>query len=168
MAVLPHCKKNSNYLGLIETAILSNHYDNALDVFYGSDLLFEPRTDFYYSSFNTVLLSAAMQEAAQEPYLDLMKKQVFHPLEMSSTMAEAEGENSKNLATFYWNNRGELEQVKEWRNVDLSHGLAGGGFISTSTDLVKMGAALLMVECLEEPKAFPWSTLSIIWYGNYD
>lgn len=58
-------------------------------------------------------------------------------------MAEFQGENSKNLATFYWNDKGRSSQVRKWRNVDLSHRLAGGGFISTSSDLVNMGSAFL-------------------------
>jgi CubicO group peptidase (beta-lactamase class C family) len=84
-----------------------------------------------------------MENAANVPYLEIMKKQVFEPLKMSATMAEFEGDNSKSLSQFYWNNEGRTDQVRSWRKVDLSHRLAGGGFISTSSDLVKMGNAFL-------------------------
>ena len=62
---------------------------------------------------------------------------------MNATMAEFQGEDSVNLAKFYWNNNGRSNQVRQWRDVDLSHRLAGGGFISTSSDLAKMGNAFL-------------------------
>ncbi|WDE04836.1 beta-lactamase family protein [Thalassomonas viridans] len=150
MAGLPHYKENTDYLGLYQTLTLSTRYEqvtDALSVFDNSELLFSPGSNFHYSSLGTVLLSAAMEKAAAVPYLEIMQKQVFTPLKMQSTMAEfkteSKGENSSNLVRFYWNDKGHNRKVREWRKVDLSHRLAGGGFISTSSDLVKMGMALL-------------------------
>jgi serine beta-lactamase-like protein LACTB, mitochondrial len=146
MAGLPHYKQNNDYLGLYKTITLSNRYEqveDSLAIFDSSDLLFEPGSQFNYSTLGTVLLSAVMESAVNTPYLEFMKKQVFDPLKMNATMAEFQGENAKNLAKFYWNNSGSSNQVREWRNVDLSHRLAGGGYISTSSDLVKMGSAFL-------------------------
>jgi CubicO group peptidase (beta-lactamase class C family) len=146
MAGLPHYKENTDYFGLYKTLSLSTRYEQveqSLSVFDSSELLFEPGTQFFYSSLGTVLLSAVMENAANTPYLEIMKKQVFDPLNMNATMAEFQGENSVNLAKFYWNHKGRTDQVRQWRDVDLSHRLAGGGFISTSSDLVKMGNAFL-------------------------
>lgn len=145
-AGLPHYKENTDYLGLYKTLSLSTRYENvddALSIFDDSELLFVQGEQFSYSSFGTVLLSSVMEHAAGKPYLEIMNTQVFAPLRMDATMAEFRGEKSKNLATFYWNNQGGSSQVRPWRNVDLSHRLAGGGFISTSSDLVKMGNAFL-------------------------
>jgi CubicO group peptidase (beta-lactamase class C family) len=146
MAGLPHYKENTDYLGLYETMTLSNRYERvepSLSIFDSSELLFQPGTQYGYSTLGTVLLSAVMENAASTPYLEIMNKQVFEPLKMNATMAEFQGENSANLAKFYWNNNGRSNQVRLWRDVDLSHRLAGGGFISTSSDLVKMGNAFL-------------------------
>jgi len=146
MAGLPHYKENTDYLGLYKTLTLSTRYEEveqSLSVFDSSELLFKPGSQFSYSTLGTVLLSAVMENAAKTPYLEIMNKQVFEPLEMKATMAEFQAENSINLAKFYWNNKGRSNQVRQWRNVDLSHRLAGGGFISTSSDLVKMGNAFL-------------------------
>jgi len=151
MAGLPHYKENTDYLGLYKTISLSSRYEQveeSLEIFDDSELLFEPGTQFSYSSLGTVLLSAVMENAVSTPYLEIMKNQVFVPNKMKATMAEFEGENSINLAKFYWNNKGQQNQVREWRDVDLSHRLAGGGFISTPTDLVKMGSAMLNDEYL--------------------
>jgi serine beta-lactamase-like protein LACTB len=145
-AGLPHYKHNTDYFGLYKTLSLSTRYENvtdALAVFDDSDLLFKPGAQFSYSSFGIVLLSAVMEHAVQTPYLDIMQKRIFTPLNMSSTAAEFNIEDSENLARFYWNNEGESDQVRQWRTVDLSHRLAGGGFVSTSSDLVKMGIATL-------------------------
>jgi serine beta-lactamase-like protein LACTB len=145
-AGLPHYKENTDYVGLYKTISLSTRYEqveDSLAVFDGSDLLFEPGTQFSYSTLGIVLLSAVMESAADTPYLDIMQQQVFSVLAMKATMAEFKGETSKNLSTFYWNNKGANAQVRPWRDVDLSHRLAGGGFISTSSDLVKMGSAFL-------------------------
>jgi len=150
---LPHYKENTDYLGLYKTISLSTEYENvedALNVFDGSDLLFEPGTKFSYSTLGTVLLSAVMENSVNTPYLDIMQKQVFDPLEMNATMAEFKLEDSSNLASFYWNNKGHNPQVRKWRKVDLSHRLAGGGFISTSSDLVKMGSAFLQSDYISK------------------
>lgn len=157
---LPHYKENTDYLGLYRTIALSTRYEhveNSLSIFDGSDLLFESGIQFSYSTFGTVLLSAVMENAANTPYLDIMKKQVFAPLNMNATMAEFQGENSDRLAKFYWNNKGRTNSVRPWRDVDLSHRLAGGGFISTSSDLAKMGNAFLNDEFISE------KTRNIFW-----
>ncbi|WDD99636.1 beta-lactamase family protein [Thalassomonas actiniarum] len=146
MAGLPHYKENTDYLGFYKTLALSTRYEqvsDALSVFDSSELLFSPGSNFSYSSLGTVLLSAVMENAAETPYLDIMQQAVFTPLKMQATMAEFKGESSSNLASFYWNDEGRSQKVRQWRKVDLSHRLAGGGFISTSSDLVKMGMAVL-------------------------
>lgn len=153
-AGIPHYNENSDYLGLYKTLALTTHYENvedALTIFDDSDLLFTPGTKFSYSTLGTVLLSAVMKNAVDTPYLEIMQKQVFQPIKMSHTMAEYQAADSANLASFYWNDKGKSSQVRKWRNVDLSHRLAGGGFVSTSTDLVKMGMAFMQDDFISPP-----------------
>ena len=123
---------------------LNTHYsdvNNALDVFDATQLTFEPGSQFSYSTYGTVLLSAVMQEAAGKPFLELMQEQLFTPLELNFTGDEAQFEVQGMLATFYWHAGWKSQKVRVWRNVDLSHRLAGGGFVSTSSDLVRLGNA---------------------------
>ncbi|MEW6984008.1 serine hydrolase domain-containing protein [Colwelliaceae bacterium 6471] len=153
-AGIPHYKENTDYLGLYKTLALATRYENvedALTIFDDSELLFTPGTQFSYSTLGTVLLSAVMKNAADIPYLEVMQKQVFEPVKMLSTMAEYQAEGSANLASFYWNDEGKSNQVRKWRNVDLSHRLAGGGFVSTSADLVKMGMAFMQDDFISAP-----------------
>ena len=143
---LPHYKENSDLLGLYKSVALDTRYEKvneALEVFDDSKLLFEPGTAYSYSSFGTVLLSAVLESATRTPYLQWMKQQVFSPLSLQSTAAEYDNATPESLAEFYWNDKGRSRDVRIWRNVDLSHRLAGGGFVSTSSELVKLGSAFL-------------------------
>ncbi len=145
-AGLPHYFENNDYLGFYRTISLATRYENVTDavsVFDGSDLLFKPGSQFSYSSLGTVLLSAVMSGAAKKPFLTYMQEQVLSPLNMQATKAEFHADDNDQLATFYWNDDGRSSQVRPWREVDLSHRLAGGGFISTSADLVKLGMGML-------------------------
>jgi len=145
-AGIPHYKENSDFWGMLKTLALTTHYDDVNDavaIFDDSDLLFPPGTRFSYSSLGTVLLSKVMQDAAKQPYQTIMRDMVFEPLGLHNTMPEPKDKSNSNLATFYWNNQGAQSEVTPWRDVDLSHRLAGGGFISTSSELVKIGSSFL-------------------------
>lgn len=142
MAGLPEYKENRDWLGLYHTMALKRRFESvydALEVFDGMDLLYPPGERFHYSSFDTVLLSAVLEAAAGEDFSVLMRNKVFEPLAMHATGPEPETPTA-DMATFYW---GDGERLRPWRPVDLSHRLAGGGFVSTPTDLAKLGSAWL-------------------------
>ncbi|QFT52972.1 serine hydrolase [Microbulbifer sp. THAF38] len=149
MSGLPHYKKNSDWLGLYKTLALDRHYDSmyqALEIFDSSELLFQPGSNFYYSTLGTVLLGAVLAGAEQKSYLDVMEDEVFIPAGMKNTgISPLNGNMERNIARFYKSNglSGDELRLREWRPVDLSHRLPGGGFISTPTDLVKLGAHYL-------------------------
>jgi len=141
MAGVPHYEDVTDPIGLYRLASMKKHYRDvrdALDIFDESPLLFEPGTKFSYSSLGTVLLGATMSEAAEKPYRQIIKEEVLLPAAMHSTIvAPKRAGKSSDLATFYY--IGE-QGHREWRPVDLSHRLPGGGFASTPSDLVRMGA----------------------------
>lgn len=115
----------------------------SLEVFDGTGLLFKPGSGFHYASFNTVLQSAVLEAVAGQRFLQAMRSHVFDPLDMKSTGAEYELPHPNSLAEFYWNKDGKYPGFRVWQPVDLSHRLAGGGFVSTPSDMVKLGAAWL-------------------------
>jgi CubicO group peptidase (beta-lactamase class C family) len=144
MSGLPHYKQFDDKIGLYKSLALNTHYsdvNDALALFDETQLMFEPGSQFSYSTYGTVLLSAVMQEAGNQPFLALMQEQVFTPLKLDQTGAESKFTQHDNLAKFYWNDGGKSKKVRVWRDVDLSHRLAGGGFVSTSSDLVRLGSA---------------------------
>ena len=138
---LPHYKENGDLLGLYQTIALDRHYDDvrdALAVFDESPLLFEPGTDFFYSSLGTVLLGAVMSEVTGVPYRQLVQREVIEPAAMTSTFSASDSDRrADRLATFYYTDEG---RHREWRDVDLSQRLPGGGFASTPSDLARLGA----------------------------
>lgn len=115
----------------------------SLEVFDDTALLFEPGTEYHYSSFNTVLQSVILESVANKPFLQAMRDEIFVPLHMESTGAEYELPAQNLLANFYWNKDGQYPGFRIWQKVDLSHRLAGGGFISTPSNMVKLGSAWL-------------------------
>ena len=65
-------------------------------------LLFEPGTQYRYSSYGWILVSAAVEAAADEPFLTFMRKQIFEPLGMDDTMADSATEPIPDRATPYF------------------------------------------------------------------
>ncbi|WP_170287233.1 serine hydrolase domain-containing protein [Halioglobus maricola] len=141
MAGLPHYRDTKDIAGLYHFMSLQKHYDDvedAVSLFDDTPLLSVPGESFSYSSLGTVLLSAFMQRASKVEYQQWVEHQVLGPLQMHATTMNGDG---KQLATPYWRDEAlEPGKLREWRKVDLSHRLAGGGFISTSSDLVRLGS----------------------------
>lgn len=61
----------------------------ALPRFADKDLLFEPGTKYRYSNYGWILVSGAVEAAAREPFGRFMRRQIFEPLGMDRTRAEA-------------------------------------------------------------------------------
>ena len=159
MAGIPHYGENTEILGLLTTLKADQHFSNvtnALTLFDESDVLFEPGEQFEYSSLGTVLLSAVMQGVAKQSYQSWMQQKVFTPLNMLQTTYEKDDHCLPNLAQFYWRDYAVPDRYKSWMEVDLSHRLAGGGWVSTSNDLVKLGQAFMNASFIDESvqKAF--------------
>ena len=112
----------------------------SLVVFQEAPLLFRPGTDFLYNSFDWVLVSLAMEEASGIPFSDYVNNEVLNPLGMTNTMMEIPAKAIKNKAVCYSKHRSEFRLAAP---VDNRYKLAGGGFLSTSEDLVKLGQAYL-------------------------
>ena len=146
MSGIPHYPENTELMGLIETVGAQTHFPNVLDaveLFDDSDVMFAAGEQFSYSSLGTVLLSALMQQQAGVDYQTLMQQQVFTPLQMHATTTETPTIEIDNLVTPYWQNEHSPTELKPWYNVDLSHRLAGGGWVSTSKDLVMLGQGFM-------------------------
>jgi CubicO group peptidase (beta-lactamase class C family) len=63
---------------------------DGLQRFAKGPLLFEPETRYHYSSYAWILVSAAVETAADEPFFTFMRRQIFEPLRMNDTRADAE------------------------------------------------------------------------------
>jgi len=118
------------------------HYDDVVDgleIFSADPLVHEPGTEYLYSSYGWNLISAVIQGVAGEPFLDYMRRKVFDPLAMNETVAEHVDSLIYHRARFYL--RGEDGRIINAPYVDISNKWAGGGFLSTASDLVRFGLA---------------------------
>jgi serine beta-lactamase-like protein LACTB len=102
--------------------------------------LFEPETQYRYSTYGWVLVSAAVESVAGEPFFDFMRAKVFEPLGMIHTASEAASKSSPDRATSYF--RGNFGQ-EITTNVDYSCFAGAGAFVSTPSDLVRFGLAMM-------------------------
>ena len=107
-------------------------------------LLFEPGTRFRSSSYGWILVSAAIEAAASEPFFTFMRRQVFEPLGMSATRPEAWKEAIADRATFYFPRFGGDTRYgpESVRDGDHACFAGAGAFLSTPSDLVRFGLAV--------------------------
>ena len=57
--------------------------------FANDPLLFQPETQYRYSTYGWVLVSAAVEAAANEPFFTFMRTQIFEPLGMADTTSDS-------------------------------------------------------------------------------
>ncbi len=113
------------------------HPHEALDFFKNEKLLFEPGSDFKYSSSGYVLLSEVIAHASGKPYTEAMRALVFDPLKMLHTEHDIEGAALGEEADYYSRFKNDRFVPANTRR-DRSFLFGGGGYLSTPTDLVNM------------------------------
>ncbi|XP_077423724.1 serine beta-lactamase-like protein LACTB, mitochondrial isoform X2 [Vanacampus margaritifer] len=112
----------------------------ALDLFKDDPLIFKPGTTFLYSTHAYTLLSAVIEQAAGQRFLDVMNN-LFRELGMLNTVPDQNEPIIYHRARYYrLNKRG---RVVNCPYVDNSYKWAGGGFLSTVGDLLRFGNVLL-------------------------
>ena len=131
-----------------EADVPSAHCERAsegLQSFADDPLLFEPETQYRYSTYGWVLVSAAVEAAANEPFFTFMRTQVFAPLGMTDDDARLgdrtdPGSGDLLLPEIQW--RKPVRALKLARPVDYSCFAGAGAFLSTPSDLVRFGMAM--------------------------
>lgn len=130
--------------------------------FAASPLRFEPETQFRLSSYGWILVSAAVETAAGEPFFSFMRSQVFEPLGMTTTRPYLTDEQIPDLPTFYFPRFGGDTRLgpELAREGDQSCLAGAAAFLSTSADLVRFGDGIMSgkllqpstVEMLQKPQ----------------
>jgi CubicO group peptidase (beta-lactamase class C family) len=135
------------------------HYDNEADYkpaahceraseglqpFADGPLRFQPETQYGYSTFGWILVSAAVESAANEPFFTFMRSRILEPLGMRDTTTDSVTAPIPNLVTFYDPRfSGDPHfgpQVST--HVDYSCFAGAGAFLSTPSDMVRFGMAV--------------------------
>ncbi|WP_445363815.1 serine hydrolase domain-containing protein [Microbulbifer sp. ANSA003] len=128
---------------LAEFSNVKDH-QHPLDAFYVFDkhpLLFEPGTEYRYSSNGYILLSAVVEQASKKGYVDYLSSEFWDYLGMKATELDTSFAGHENEAAYYSSTSKESVHVKSTTKRDRSFLFGGGGFISTPSDLVRMAQA---------------------------
>ncbi len=112
----------------------------AVQVFDDDSLLFEPGTRYSYSSYGWNLISAIIEAASGEEFLDFMQQRVFAPLGMRHTGPDKVDSIIPQRTGYYVI---ENSVLVNGPFVDNSVKWAGGGFLSSAEDLLRFGAGHL-------------------------
>ena len=84
--------ENTQYFDSVEQAVAT---------FSDSPLLFEPATDFSYSTYGTVLSSGVLEAVDGAPYLELINARISEPLGLSGLQADQSELQDDRRAHFY-------------------------------------------------------------------
>ena len=140
-----------------------------IEIFKDDDLLFEPGTDYFYNSYDWVLISLAMQEISEIPFEKYVQEKVLDSLKMTNTFArecpversrDLHSYNEKVVTTFYTKNR--LGGFRKAIPVNNFYKLGGGGYLSTSEDIAKFGQAYLEDKVLTGKMSAEFLTSQIV------
>ncbi len=121
-----------------------------LAVFWESPLLFEPGTEYSYSTYGWTVVSAVTEGADRDrAWVDILYDEVIEPLGLIRLQPEWQDSIIPGHASFYELDRetGERTNAPE---VDLSNKWAGGGLVGTTTDLVNFALGVLHGEVLSD------------------
>ena len=115
-----------------------------LGIFLKDDLLFPPGTNFNYSTYGFSLLSRLMEQASGMSFDKLLHNEIFTKAGMTNTQIDHPG-SMHNRVSFYTTAKGNYIETYP---TNSSYKIAGGGIVSTPTDLVALGQLLLNDELI--------------------
>ena len=133
------------------------HYDTVLEgleIFQDDPLQHSPGAKFTYSSYAWNLLSAVVEGASGQNFLNYMNANVFKPIGMNHTIADHVDSIIVNRTRYY---ERQDNGILNAPFVDNSYKWAGGGFLSTAEDLVRFGFAHLNSDLLKP------ETIKLLW-----
>jgi CubicO group peptidase (beta-lactamase class C family) len=120
------------------------HYDSFEEStrFWRDDpLLFDPGTQWAYSSYAVDLLQAVVESASAQTFENYLLEHVWVPSGMVSSEFDSPSRIVPHRGHGYvWN--AALGRMENARNEDVSYKYAGGGMIASDEDLVRFGHAL--------------------------
>jgi serine beta-lactamase-like protein LACTB len=130
----------------------TQHFANINDsvkVFKDDALLFEPGTEYSYSTQGYVLLGCAIEGASGVPYLQYLADHIFKPAGMTQTTVDDSSLNVPNRAVGYRTGLFGFSWLKWLRGVheapphDTSIKVPAGGLLSTVDDMARFAIAVM-------------------------
>jgi CubicO group peptidase (beta-lactamase class C family) len=128
---------NNNYYTTVHFSSLDSAYHGIA----AAPLAFTPGSRTEYATGLFTIVGRVLERIAGEDYLDLMRRRVFEPAGMKSTVPNDPRKPVSHRAAFYVpREAGGFDPAPAF---DPSFKLPGAGFLSTAEDLARFGAALL-------------------------
>ena len=137
----------------------SRHYDSvteSLDVFRDSERAGPPGESYVYSTHGFTLLSAVAEGASGTDFLTLLEEEVYTPLGMTDSGPDMRTSPGPNMSTLYGRNRRDAFEIGQPE--DPSYKWAGGGLVSTPSDLVRLAGGYLSDFLDDELVEEMWTT----------
>ncbi|MFQ5722367.1 MAG: serine hydrolase domain-containing protein, partial [Candidatus Aminicenantales bacterium] len=119
----------------------------ALAIFQDFDLVAQPGTRYYYSSYGFNLLGAIVEAASGQTYGQYIKEHIFKPLGMTDSRMDDPTDIIPNRVRGYRLLKGE---IKNSEYVDVSSRFAAGGTRSTVKDLLKYAEGIMEGKLLKQ------------------
>jgi len=148
-AGVPHDTPEREHAEFVDPKDHKSPYE-AFSVFASHPLLFEPGSDFKYSSNGYILLSAVIESAAQMNYVDFLRESLWTKFQMTNTELDVSTAGKPHEATYYASHEENENYIPSTTTRDRSFLFGGGGFISTPSDLVKMSQATFSEDFLSD------------------
>jgi CubicO group peptidase (beta-lactamase class C family) len=130
-----------------EGELFAQHCDRPVDAlqhFSGRSLRFEPGSEYRYSNYGWIVVSAAIEAAADELFLTFMRQRIFEPLGMDDTDADSSNAATGDRATSYFPRFAADPRYGPdlMRDIDVSCYAGSSVFVSTPSDLVRFAMAI--------------------------
>ncbi len=124
---------------------------DSVGIFKDDPLIHEPGTKYAYSAYGFVLLSAAIEGASGQDYLSFMKSRITAPLGLTRTGPDLRPAEMPGLVTCYVG--GFMGVPTPAQPGSVSNKWGAGGFVSTPSEMVRLGNAVLKGEVVK-PETF--------------
>ncbi len=124
-----------------ETKINYPTLTDAVELFKNRPLLFEPGTQYSYTTYGYTLLGLLIEKVSGLSYEAYMKKNIWEKAGMMNTGVEVYGNRAEGASKLY--RRDKKGKLKEGVENNLSNRIPGGGLYTTVVDMLKFGNAVL-------------------------
>lgn len=122
--------------------------EEATKIFRDRECLFEPGTQYAYTTYGYVVLGLLIEKVSGLTYEEYMHKNILNKCGMSNTGIEKFRKQRAGESTLY--HRSKNGKIKEAKENNLSNRIPGGGFYSDILDMVKFGNAILNNTLIKE------------------
>jgi len=123
----------------------TKHYEDpieaGIDFFKNDPLLFQPGTQFHYSTQGFTLVGCVIEAASGSKYVDFMRQNIFLPAGMAQTQFDDRFAIIPYRTRFY--QKKESGAVVNADFLDSSYKIPGGGWLSSAEDMARFEVAIL-------------------------